>query len=148
LALNYVTYNSFPDTRIVDGMTKLHASIFIDSDNWIEKIESKPNLLFIIALDGVKVVGYKVGYALNDDKFYSWMGGVDATYRNSGIASMLMEKQHQYIKENGFQVVQTKTMNKWRSMLILNIKSGFDVIGTYTDDKGETKIILEKKLFN
>jgi hypothetical protein len=33
-------------------------------------------------------------------------------------------------------------------MLILNIKHGFDVIGTYTDEKGEPKIILEKRLMN
>ena len=31
-------------------------------------------------------------------------------------------------------------------MLLLNIKSGFDVIGTYTDGEGEPKIILEKRL--
>ena len=31
-------------------------------------------------------------------------------------------------------------------MLILNLKHGFDIIGTYTDDFGEPKIILEKKL--
>jgi hypothetical protein len=31
-------------------------------------------------------------------------------------------------------------------MLILNLKYGFDIIGTYTDNKGESKIILEKKL--
>lgn len=31
-------------------------------------------------------------------------------------------------------------------MLLLNIKNGFDVIGTYTDQDGEIKIILEKSL--
>jgi hypothetical protein len=31
-------------------------------------------------------------------------------------------------------------------MLIVNIKHGFDVIGTYTDDKGEPKVILQKTL--
>ena len=31
-------------------------------------------------------------------------------------------------------------------MLVLNIENGFDVIGTYTDDSGEPKIIFEKKL--
>ncbi|CAH0346701.1 hypothetical protein BCI9360_03046 [Bacillus sp. CECT 9360] len=59
-----------------------------------------------------------------------------------------MEKQHQYLKEIGYKVVQTKTMNKWRGMLILNIKSGFNVIDTYTDEKGLHKIILEKNLIN
>jgi hypothetical protein len=59
-----------------------------------------------------------------------------------------MEQQHQYLKENGYHIVQTKTMNKWRSMLILNIKSGFDIIETYTNDKGVHKIILEKNLLS
>lgn len=40
---------------------------------------------------------------------------------------MLMEKQHTHLRANGFKVVQTKTKNKWRSMLILNIKSGFNI---------------------
>ncbi|MBO8157289.1 MAG: hypothetical protein H0Z32_12600 [Bacillaceae bacterium] len=35
---------------------------------------------------------------------------------------------------------------KWKGMLILNLKHGFDVIGTYTDEKGEPKIILRKNL--
>ena len=37
-------------------------------------------------------------------------------------------------------------MNKWRNILILNIKTGFDVVGTETDNNNEIKIILEKKL--
>ena len=63
-----------------------------------------------------------------------------------GVASELIEKQHNYLIEKGYNIVQTKTMNKWRSMLILNIKSGFDVIDTYTDENGRHKIILEKIL--
>jgi hypothetical protein len=31
-------------------------------------------------------------------------------------------------------------------MLLLDIHEGFDVIGTFTDDEGEPKIILEKWL--
>jgi ribosomal protein S18 acetylase RimI-like enzyme len=146
--LVYVSFHSIPDNKTLMGMIKLYNSIFGESDNLIDQMESKPQLLIDLALDGTKVIGYKIGYALDNDKFYSWLGGVDANYRNYGVASKLMEKQHQYLKRNGYKVVQTKTMNKWRSMLILNIKNGFDVIGTYNDDKGEIKIILEKKLFN
>lgn len=31
-------------------------------------------------------------------------------------------------------------------MLILNLRRGLDIIGTYTDERGEPKIILEKRL--
>ncbi|GMB08267.1 hypothetical protein B1no1_09770 [Thermolongibacillus altinsuensis] len=56
--------------------------------------------------------------------------------------------QHHVGVTLGTKFVRTKTKNKWRNMLILNIKHGFDVIGTYTDEKGEPKIILEKRLMN
>lgn len=57
-----------------------------------------------------------------------------------------MKKQHHYLRETGYKVVQTKTMNKWRGMLVLNIKSGFDVVATCTGENGLHKIILEKRL--
>lgn len=109
-------------------------------------MKDKPQLSFNIALDIEKVVGFKIGYELDENKFYSWLGGVDPNYRKRGIALTLMEQQHEYLKGKGYQIVQTKTMNKWRGMLILNIKNGFDVIETYTDEKGVHKIVLEKVL--
>lgn len=57
-----------------------------------------------------------------------------------------MENQRRWLKENGYHKVRTKTKNKWRDMLILNLKNGFEIIGTYTDEKGEPKIILEKNV--
>lgn len=137
-----------PDTNLLNDIQELHKDIFGTSDDLLMKIASKPDLLVIIALDGKKVVGYKIGYEINSDKFYSWLGGVNANYRNDGIASMLMEKQDHHLKEIGYKIVQTKTMNKWRNMLLLNIKNGFDIIDTYTDEKGLHKIILEKSLLN
>ena len=138
-------FNKIPDD-ILEGMVTLHKCIFGLNDDLKNKISNKPPLLAIIAMKGRKVIGYKIGYPLDSQTFYSWLGGVDPTYRNLGISSRLMEKQHTYLRENGYKVVQTKTMNKWRTMLILNIKHGFDVIKTYTDEKGLHKIVLEKKL--
>ena len=144
--ITYKYYDSIPDQKILEDIVLLHKSIFGHSDHLISQMESKTNLLITIALQHTKVIGYKIGYALDHDKFYSWLGGVDDKYRNLGIASHLMEMQHEMLREKGYRAVQTKTKNKWRNMLILNIKNGFDVIGTYTDDEGEPKIILEKKL--
>ncbi|MRX72062.1 GNAT family N-acetyltransferase [Bacillus lacus] len=137
-----------PDSVLLEGILELHKDIFGTSDDLIDKMTSKPQLLVITAMDGKKVIGYKIGYEIDCNKFYSWVGGVDTNYRKYGVASMLMKKQHQYLKENGYNVVQTKTMNKWRSMLVLNIKKGFDVIDTYKDERGLHKIVLEKNLLN
>ena len=146
MGITYTNFKGVPNREMLESMTKLHTSIFGMPDDLAGRMKEKPNLQIDIALKEDKVVGYKIGYALNREQFYSWLGGVDAEYRNQGIASRLMEQQHQHVKKMGYKALQTKTKNKWRSMLILNIKSGFDIIGTYTDHDGETKIILEKKL--
>lgn len=145
--IEYFIFNSVPVGYVLDGIIELHKTIFNPLDDLINKMEDKPQLLVITAMDGHKVIGYKIGYEIENHKYYSWLGGVDSNYRKLGIASTLMAKQHQYLKEKGYTTVQTKTMNKWRNMLILNIKNGFDVIDTYIDEKGRHKIILEKNLF-
>lgn len=148
MSFDYSIFNSLPDDDVLVQITDLHKNIFGSSDDLIIKMRSKPNVLVITAMDDTKVIGYKIGYEIATNKFYSWLGGVDTNYRKHGIASELMEKQHQYVKEKGYSVIQTKTMNKWRSMLTLNIINGFDVIDTYTDDNGLHKIILEKQLLD
>ncbi|MCH4825175.1 GNAT family N-acetyltransferase [Planococcus halocryophilus] len=144
--IQYYTLDSTLDYDVLNGIIDLHKTIFETADGLNEKINNEDKVLIVVAINNMKVIGYKIGYQLNDDTFYSWLGGVDINFRKYGIASKLMEKQHQYLIKAGYSVVQTKTMNKWRNMLLLNIKYGFDVIHTYTDEKGLHKIVLEKKL--
>lgn len=146
MTITYHIYDSNLDINTLDGLQALHKTIFGDADNLSNKMTGKPPLVIVTAMYCERVIGYKIGYAVDNRTFYSWLGGVDPLYRNHGIASALMKKQHDYLKERGYKVVQTKTMNKWRNMLVLNIKSGFDVVATCTDEKGLHKIILEKRL--
>lgn len=148
MTFDFLIFNSIPTRDVLKGIKELHKVIFGTYDDLVNKMSSKPKLLVIVAMDGKKVIGYKIGYEVDKSTFYSWLGGVNPNYRGQGIASTLMEKQHQYLKEECYKVVQTKTMNRWRNMLVLNIKNGFEVINTYTDEKGLHKIILEKRLFN
>lgn len=145
---HYQIYTSIPESTVVEGINILHRSIFGTTDNLSDKLARKPHILIITAMDSNsnKVIGYKIGYEIDRETFYSWLGGVDIHYRENGIAAALMDKQHAYLREKGYKIVRTKTMNKWRNMLILNIKFGFDVIETYTDENGLHKIILEKKM--
>ncbi|MBS4198542.1 GNAT family N-acetyltransferase [Bacillus sp. FJAT-49732] len=139
-------FTDLPDNEIMTGILQIHEGIFQDSSIMVKKMENKRNLLIHVASINSKVVGYKIGYEISNEKFYSWLGGVDTTFRNLGIATKLMEKQHQYLIDKGYKIVQTKTKNKWRQMLILNIKNGFNIMDTYIDKNGEIKIILEKNL--
>jgi predicted GNAT family acetyltransferase len=144
--LKLLNIDGFPNAELLNEVLNLHDSIFKDAATLISKAENKSKVVFNLALEDEEIIGYKIGYELEPNLFYSWLGGVDESHRNKGVASKLMDQQHLYLIEKGYEIVQTKTKNKWRGMLVLIIKSGFDVIGTYTDNEGEPKIILEKRL--
>jgi predicted GNAT superfamily acetyltransferase len=146
LNIEYIIFNSVPNDGIADGLTALHQKIFGTSDDLINRMTHKPQLLVLVAMVGPKVIGYKIGYELSSEMFYSWLGGVDPEFRGHGIAAELMQRQHQLLTEKGYKMVRTKTMNRWRGMLVLNIKNGFDVMNTYINNKGLHKKILEKHL--
>lgn len=56
-------------------------------------------------------------------------------------------EQHRAIKELGYTYVRTSTKNKYREMLLLNIKSGFDIMGTEKKlREAQQSILLEKEL--
>jgi predicted GNAT superfamily acetyltransferase len=141
-----IHFNSIPDGDILESLLNLHKNIFGESEQLVKEMECKTKILIFTAIKDNRVIGYKIGYQLDHNKFYSWLGGVNDAFREFGVGSKLMESQHHYLKVNGYKIVQTKTMNKWRNMLILNIKKGFDVVGTEKDKNGEIKIILEKEL--
>jgi predicted GNAT family acetyltransferase len=117
MEIKYIFFNSMPEGSILEEIIDLHKRIFGGSDDLVKKMETKPQLLVNVALNDSQVIGYKIGYELDKRKFYSWLGGVDSRFRGHGVASKLMEQQHKYLKENGYRIVQTKTMNKWRCML-------------------------------
>ncbi len=145
----HVIYSwGIPDKQTMDGIFTLHNHIFANADELVEKVSLRPNVLFVVAIEEDKIVGYKIGYSLSANRYYSWYGAVQEEYRGRGIASKLMELQHQLVKDAGYETIETKTRNKWRSMLILNIKHGFDITNTFTDDDGIHRIELEKKLLD
>lgn len=105
----------------------------------------KEFFLIATSLDN-QLVGFKLGYAKNEERFYSWLGAVHPDYQRYGVGQELMSRQHQWCKKKNFKIIETKTLNKWKAMLILNIKNDFQIVGTDTNQKGETKIIMEKYL--
>ena len=136
-------------SEIYASFRQLHVDLFSEkyTAGLEEEAANKRKFLLLLALSSEnEVLGFKLGYRLNSIEFYSWTGGVHPKARQRGIASALMEKQHLICRENGIQRVQTKTKNQWRHMLILNLKTGFDITSTYSNKKGETVILLEKRL--
>jgi predicted GNAT superfamily acetyltransferase len=125
------------------------AIIFADEDRFKmlkQDAAEKPGLLLLLAWEGDDCVGFKAGYRRNESTFYSWLGGVLPEARGQGIARRLMLAQHEQLAEQGYSYVTTETYNRYREMLLLNVRMGFDVVGTQTTPGGETKIMLRKSL--
>ncbi|EZH65165.1 hypothetical protein DH09_16080 [Bacillaceae bacterium JMAK1] len=139
--MNIVTSTQINPERLND----LHEQIF-DSDNIVEKFRYKPEIVATMAWEGEELIGYKLGYAQNESTFYSWLGGVHPERRKRGIGEQLLLEQHRELKKRGFAHVETKTMNRWRDMLLLNIRSGFCITGTHTNESGDVMIMLRKRL--
>ena len=113
-----------------------------------QRLEGKTALI-LVAFDGDLAVGVKMGYALSDSIFYTWMGGVIPAYRGQGIAQQPADAQVAWVQKHGYQSIQLKTRNRFKNMLHFALKDGFDLIGL-SKEKAESvadyRILLEKKL--
>lgn len=111
-----------------------------------KRLNNVPNLI-LIAFDGEKPVGFKVGYEKErDGSFYSWMGGVLPEYRRYGIAKRLADTQETWTKEKGYQAIRFKTRNRHTAMLQFALNNGFYLIAVEPREKlAEYRIVLEKR---
>ena len=106
----------------------------------------KGKLLVCLAEQGGQTVGYKIGFEGDPGTFESWRGGVLPSARRQGIAEHLMGLQHRWCQENGFRVIKTTTNSDNTPMIILNLKSGFEIVGTFVHRQKRLKVLQEKWL--
>ncbi|MEZ4356488.1 MAG: GNAT family N-acetyltransferase [Myxococcota bacterium] len=99
----------------------------------------------VIAWADEEAVGFKLGHARGRGEFYSWLGGVSVGYRRRGIARLLMERQHEWCRDQGYQRVSTEALNDNQAMLILNLSCGFTIRGVRSDRRG-LKVLMERDL--
>lgn len=109
-----------------------------------KRLSTVPHLI-LVAYDGDKAVGFKVGYE-RDGYFYSWMGGVLPTYRRRSLARKLAEQQEAWARTQGYRSVTFKTRNQHKNMLLFAIKRGFDIIGFKEKGNVKTNRILLRKV--
>lgn len=115
------------------------------ADYFAARIGDNNYLLLIYEVDAV-VIAYKLGYWIDTQHFYSWLGGVHPDYRKQGIAKALLLEQEAQVRKLGTTEISVKSMNRYRSMLLLLISQGYDITGAAPDSRGEIKIGFSKKL--
>jgi len=131
----------------LQGITPLVKEIFPDlGPNWYAPQDSRDRryTLHVAHVEG-ELVGFKLGYDQPDGCHYSWLGGVKQDYRGLGIAAELLKAQVESCRKLGHTKLQTKTLNRFLPMLLLNLKAGFRITGTEASKRG-LKICLELPL--
>jgi len=138
-----------PGESVISELHAIQARIFehpFALEKIRERVSGKETFLSIHAYSDRKIVGFKTGFSIGSGVFYSWIGGVDPEHRRLGVGKSLMLLQHQELKALGFVKVQTKTQNRFRDMIILNLKSGFEIVDTFVEEGKGFQILQEKRL--
>lgn len=148
--MNDIAYTEFEGSLddALELVITLSASLFADFDPAYVR-SRRPMLanarLWLATVDGAPA-GFKFGYEREPGLFYSWLGGVLPTARKMGIASGLMVKQHADLAAAGIAYVETRTRAANNAMIILNLKSGFEIKGVESDTRGWQIVWQRKRL--
>ncbi|MGB0945170.1 MAG: GNAT family N-acetyltransferase [Marinomonas sp.] len=109
----------------------------------LENIES----LVLVAYNAEQAIGYKLGYAINEQEFYSWLGGVIPCARNQGIANRLRQTQENWAQKKGYQSISVKSMNQYPAMLHMLTSNGYQISGYENNgDLALNKICFVKRI--
>lgn len=123
----------FPE-EFVKSLYGLAELIFgkVDRDDFAWRLENLPDVSVHIAQCDELFAGFKFGHAISSKRYISWLGGVHPDFQRLGIAGELMRRQHKRLSQKGYLGVETTAANNNHAMIQLNVKSGFDVIGSYS----------------
>ena len=84
---------------------------------------AQSHFLLLISYYYDEPIGYKLGYALSDEIFYSWLGAVLPAHRGHELAQKMLNSQEAWVKQHHYHRIQVKTMNRFRAMLCMLIKN-------------------------
>lgn len=85
-------------------------------------------MLLAVARAGGAPVGFKIGYRLSADVFYSAKGGVRPDWRRQGIARLLLHDLMRRAARRGYDRFAYDTFpNKHPGMTVLGLDEGFEV---------------------
>jgi len=118
--------------EFVEELVALNNLIFGDIDpNYVRwRLDNMPHTSTFYAESASELTAYKIGYAMTQTKYYSWLGGVHPDHRREGLASELMKRQHNWAAEQGYQLIETSANKENVAMARLNLSHGFTICGT------------------
>ncbi|KZN49337.1 GNAT family N-acetyltransferase [Pseudoalteromonas luteoviolacea] len=110
------------------------------------RLKNKKTLLLVAKADG-QPVAYKLGYALDEKHFYSWLGAVIPEFREAGIAQALLNEQERWCTSLGYEAIGVKSMNRFKNMLMMLLKNNYQIVACHPlEDGTDSKIHFLKQL--
>ncbi len=110
----------------LEEVYRLNRLIF-GEDRLINRLDHDP-LLFLTAHCEGQLAGFKIGYALNRNIFYSAKGATAPLFRKRGIATQLLFAMISDAMELGFREMQYDTFPRlYPGMTILGLRNGFRI---------------------
>jgi GNAT superfamily N-acetyltransferase len=131
----YSSHNAPVPQDLVNVAFALAVRVFgsIDAKDGSWRLERMPLANLFAGRSGGVLVGFKLGYAVTSERYYSWLGGVHPAFRGLGIARELMKLQHEWVAAQGFRVIETELVQDNHQMAMLNEDAGFRMAGMRFD---------------
>jgi GNAT superfamily N-acetyltransferase len=92
-----------------------------------ERLNDKHDALVLVAVEDRQLLGFKIGYRLDDTTYYSWLGGVSPLARGKGVAQKLLDYQEAWVADKGYRELNVKSRNQFPSMLRLLIRNHYQI---------------------
>ncbi|WOT05350.1 GNAT family N-acetyltransferase [Shewanella youngdeokensis] len=112
------------------------------------RLQDSPRALLLITRIEGDIAGFKLGYQLTDNTFYSWLGGVTPDYRGLGLAKHMLEHQERWAAKQGYCCIEVKTRNCFPAMLNMLIGQRYQItaVQANSQDLSQNKLHLQKQI--
>ena len=138
------------DEKLLPQAVELYNAIFRpkrEIDFFKRRFMGRYNTLALLARIDDRPVGFWIGYELKPGMFYHWLGGVVSGLRRSGVGRQLLDAEHAWARDHGYEYIRCECLNHQREFIHFAIDAGYDVVGIRWDSThADNLIVFEKNL--
>lgn len=132
----------------IDGVCKIEEACFAHpwSRQSVESELANENSVFIVAVEGEKVIGY-IGMSVVIDEGYIFNVAVDTDFRRKGVGTALINELVTYGKKNNLCFITLEVRESNQAAISLYSDFGFIKVGerkNYYSDPAENAILMTK----
>lgn len=130
----------------ISAAKKLAASTFKDiglKSSDMDVYFNSDKFLSYVAVDNNSVVGFASANIAHG--FFYWLA-VSPKHRRKGIGQSLVTKIEQDFKKKKTKTISLESRNRYKPAIMMYLKNGYDIKGSFVEPAGDLLIRLSKKL--